>query len=375
MDQIRFQAPQLPTLDDAQKYWSASEQSQWFSNGGPCLKALEVRLADYVGESVEAVPVSSATAGLLIALRAVAEPGVRKLVVVPSYTFAATAAIVHWAGFEPLFVDIDPEHWHVDPGGLADALRAHPDEVAAAVLCSTYGTAPPRTVVAEWERLCAEHSVPLVVDSAAGFGSRDEDGRPIGTAGDAEVFSFHATKPFAIGEGGVVMTKSSETAARLRRLANFGFSSARVVDGAIGLNGKMDELHAALALCVLDQLEGILERRRGYAEVLRLALEEQHFSFQTGNHSSAFQFLPMLCSSREERDALIARAAEQNIELRAYFGDPLHQMPAFGSSPRMPLPVTDDVAGRVVCLPIYNTMTDSTLQRLIAVCTPETPAS
>jgi dTDP-4-amino-4,6-dideoxygalactose transaminase len=370
MSHIRFQAPELPSLAEAQRYWQASEAVRWFSNGGPCLGELVSRIEEYVGRGLHAVPVSSATIGLMVALRAVtpADEGRRRHVVVPSYTFAATAAIIHWAGFKPLFVDVDPVEWHADPESVETVLLEHDGDVAAAVLCATYGSAPSRATTDAWERLCTAHGVGLVVDSAAGFGSRDMAGDLLGTLGDLEVFSFHATKPFAIGEGGVVLTRDAGMADQVRRLCNFGFNDARLVEGQIGVNGKMDELHAALALCVLDRYDEIVAARQGYAQRLRETLEPRGFRFQRGGSTSAHQFLPMLCASREERDALIARAASCDIELRAYFADPLHTMPAFRDDALSDLKVTEDLASRIVCLPVYNAMPDSVLARLVEVC-------
>lgn len=368
MQHIRFQLPELPSLTDAQIYWSASEESRWFSNGGPTLALLVSRLEAYMGRGLHAIPVSSATAGLLVALRAVAAPGSGRYVIVPSYTFAATAAIVRWAGFEPLFVDVDVDEWHTDPNSLAAALETHPKEIAAAVLCATYGSAPSLRVSADWTRLCADHGIGLVIDSAAGFGSRGQDGEPLGSLGDVEIFSFHATKPFAIGEGGVVFTSRADLADQIRRLCNFGFSERRLVEGSIGVNAKMDELHAALALCVLDRFDVILSARQRYAARLRESLAPSGYQFQWGGPTSAHQFLPMLCRSREARDALICRATEQNIEFRAYFSDPLHTMPAFAQDARQPLRVTENLAARVVCLPIFNMMEDDVIDRLVSVC-------
>lgn len=365
---MRFQAPELPRLERVQKYWNAAEETRWFSNGGPCIALLSERLAAYVGGGVHAVPVSSATSGLLAALSVLVENMDREYVMLPSYTFAATGAIVRRAGFRPLYVDIDPANWHAHPDAVDQVLATSAPRIAAAVLCSTYGAAPSRGVVQHWERSCRTHEIPLVVDSAAGFGSRDASGSPLGRAGDAEVFSFHATKPFAIGEGGVVVTRSADVAERVKRWCNFGFNEMRVVDGEPGLNGKMDELHAAMALCVLDELEEIVAARRSFAEYLRVALASEGFQFQEGAESSAHQFLPMLCADRTARDSLIARAKGLHIELRAYFGDPLHTMPAFHSDLAADLTATTDLASRVVCLPIYNHMTSQLLDRVVDVC-------
>ena len=118
----------------------------------------------------------------------------------PSFTFPDRAAAL-WNGLEPRLVDVEPRHWHLDPVALERELSALDGKVAVVLAVSSFGTPPPTAVRERWERACAQTGVPLVVDSAAGFGGLAADGRAIGAQGDVEVVSFHATKPFAIGEG------------------------------------------------------------------------------------------------------------------------------------------------------------------------------
>src|SRR5581483_4559344 len=153
-------------------------------------------VAEYAGAR-SCVPVGNCTSGLMVAMRVLfGEPRAAcNLVAVPSFTFTASACAIRWAGFEPLFVDIDPDSWQLDPLALARALEDHRGSVAGVLGCSTFGTAPPGAVRAGWRGLCAEHELPLLIDSAAGFGALDDEGRPLGSHGDTEVFSFHATKP------------------------------------------------------------------------------------------------------------------------------------------------------------------------------------
>ncbi|KRB43876.1 DegT/DnrJ/EryC1/StrS aminotransferase family protein [Terrabacter sp. Root181] len=362
---MRFQRPILPSLHEAQGYWQSAEREQWFSNDGQLVRQFGSKLGQFVGEDIHAVPVANATMGLLLALRASTQAPPGHAVVLPSYTFAATGTVVKWAGYEPVFVDVDREHWHADPDSMREALEGT-QKVAALMPCSTYGSAPPPEVVREWAALAEEFSLPLIVDSAAGFGSVDSEGVRLGRNGDAEVFSFHATKPFAIGEGGAVLTKDEELADRVRRLSNFGFGPDRVVEEEPGLNAKMDELHAALGLVVLETYLDVLKRRREYADTLIRDFATQGYAFQAGADSSARQFLPALSSSTNARNALLSRARSRHVELRTYFSDPLHQMPAFATAGRtgVPLPVTHELASRVICLPVYSQMDASVLARI-----------
>ena len=184
----------------------------------------------------------------------------------PSFTFPASVQAARWAGLRPRFVDIDPRHWHIDPDSLARALASAGDEAAIVLACSAFGTPPDEALRRAWLDLCAHHGVPCLVDSAAGFGAVSDDGMPIGAQGDAEVVSFHATKPFAVGEGGAVFSRHQHVLDRVARILNFGLDERRHVVEPMALNGKLSEMHAATALAVLDDFDDVLRRRRAAAE-------------------------------------------------------------------------------------------------------------
>ncbi len=365
---IRFQAPQLPPARDVLAYFERSEESRWFSNHGPCHALLVERLEDYVGRGVRCVPVASATAGLMIALRALTgpAPGAHR-VLMPSFTFAAPVNAVLWAGLEPVFVDVEADAFHLDPDALEAALRAHAGQVALVLAASTFGTPPSLAQRRRWEQAALGAGVPLLVDSAAGFGAVDEAGSPLGHQGNAEVFSFHATKPFAIGEGGVVSTEDRALAEELGRLANFGFEGG-VVTGAVGINAKLAEWPAATALAVLDGFEAVLAARRARARGILAALAAHGYRGQAGTEGAAFQFVSVLAPTPAIRRAALERAERVGIELRSYFSVPLHRMPAFGSVPvHGELRCTEDLAKRVVSLPMANDLSEEQAEAIIDV--------
>jgi dTDP-4-amino-4,6-dideoxygalactose transaminase len=367
---VRFQRPRPPALAAVARYYAAAEEARWFSNFGPCHELLVERLEAAIGQGVHVLPVANCTLGLMVALRGLAgEPdGRRDLVVTPSYTFAAAGSAITWAGFRPLFVDVDPDAWLLDPEQLAGALRAHGGRVAAVMAASTFGTPPPAATTAAWEQLCAAAGVPLLVDSAAGFGARHGDGRWLGAQGDAEVFSFHATKPFSVGEAGLVATRDPGLRDRLRRLVNFGFDAERVVSGDIGLNAKLAELPAAAALAVLDGYDDVLAARRASAAHLRDALEPFGFRFQAGCEGSTWQAVSVQAPRGIGRAQLLERAAALGVEVRAYFDVPVHRMGAFSRDARVgELPVTTRLAERAVSLPMADDLGPAELQRIVLV--------
>lgn len=368
MEPIRFQRPELPAGADIERYLAAAREMRWFSNQGPCHRLLSQRLSRFLGQDLRVVLIANATSGLMLALRTlVGETSNRPLVVVPSFTFPATAQAIAWSGLEPFWADVEPDGWHLDPNALRGALAAHRAEVAAVVACSTFGTAPAAGQSAAWRQVCDEAEIPLIVDSAPGFGSCDGNGCRLGAQGDAEIFSFHATKPFAIGEGGAVTSSDPKLAERLAAMANFGFGPDREIHSPFGLNAKMSEVHAAIGLAVLEHFEEVLAARRERAGVMRGVLEPAGYCFQAGSAGSSWQFVPVLAPSEGVREAVLERSRDQNIEIRSYHA-PLHRLKVFATrSDRNALPVTDDLARRVLSLPLANDLSGSEIQRIVAL--------
>ncbi len=372
LDPVRFQQPELPSLADVAPYYALAEEAGFYSNGGPCAQLFAERLAAYLGGGVTALPVASCTAGLMVALRAACgEPSSRRsLVVIPSFTFTATACAVVWAGFEPLFADVLADSWQLDPDALERALAAGGGRVAGVLACSTFGTAPPVAVRRAWRAACAAADVPLLLDSAAGFGAVDEAGRPIGALGETEIFSFHATKPLAIGEGGAVVTADPELARRVARLTSFGMEPGGRSSTVAGVNAKCSELHAAMGLAALDRYPESLARRRATAARLRAALlaTGAPVSVQVGHEGATHQTCQLLADGPGARSAALRAAERLGVQARTYFDPPLHRQPAFARwAPPAGLPVTDALAERALSLPMANGLSDEHVERIAEV--------
>lgn len=369
MEPIRFQRPELPAGVDIERYLAAAREARWFSNRGPCHRLLSDRLSQFIGGDICVVPVANATLGLMLALRTlVGDNPAGSLVVTPSFTFPATAQAIFWSRLKPLWADVEPGGWHLDPHVLHDILEARGADVAAVIACSTFGSAPTAEQSAAWRDACNAAGVPLLVDSAAGFGSRDDNGRMLGAQGDAEVFSFHATKPFAIGEGGALTTLDRELADRLAKMTNFAFDDDREIRSPFGLNAKLSEMHAAIGLAVLDRFDDVLHARRSRAGRLRGELEQAGYRFQSGACLSAWQFVPVLAPSTRIRDAVLDGARERQIEIRTYHA-PLHLQPTFTrlADGAASLPVTEDLACRTLSLPLANDLSEQEIKRILAL--------
>jgi dTDP-4-amino-4,6-dideoxygalactose transaminase len=364
---VLFQQPQPPAPDAIMRYYALAEEARFYSNGGPCQRLLTDRLQDYLGGSSYVVPVSNCTVGLMAALRGVCgmRTDRRPLVLTPAYTFTATAAAIEWAGFEPVFVDIERQGWHMDPAALEAALERYGDEVAGVLACATFGTAPTAEQRQAWRDLCAARGVPLLIDSAPGFGTRDADGVLLGAQGDTEIFSFHATKPFSAGEGGIVVTSDPELAARIGRMINFGLEPGTRISADIGFNGKMSELHAAAALAMLDRIDEVVALRQGHAARLREAIGPDAFlQYQAGSMTSTWQIFHVLTPTPEMRDRVVELAPQHGIQVRTMHDPALHTHPAFADCRRMPLPVTEVAAARALALPMANDLSDDAIARI-----------
>ncbi len=366
---VTYQRPVLPPITDIARYYALSEEARYYSNGGPCHQQLCTRIRAYVGgAAASCLPVANCTLGLIVALRELCgEPADAEapLVAVPSFTFTATACAIRWAGCRPLFVDIEPASWQLDPDALEAALERHAGEVAGVLACSTFGTAPPTSLRERWRAVCSRHGLPLLVDSAAGFGAVDEHGRRLGGLGETEIFSFHATKPFAIGEGGAIVTADPALAERLERGVNFGLDPVDRVSITAGINAKMSELHCATALAMLDRYDDVLARRRETACHVRERFAGYPLTYQLGSEGSTWQVFQVLMPDSASRQRALAAADRANVEVRTCFDPPLHLHPAFAADPRAgALLVTERIAARALSLPLANALGERQMTRL-----------
>src|SRR5579875_1155616 len=364
-ERIRYLRPELPPLDELARYYALSEEQRWYSNRGPCNERFAKGLADYIGE-VSCTPVSSCTLGLMVALSATCgEPtGARDLIAVPSFTFTATACAIKWSGFEPLFVDIEPDSFQMDGDALAAALDAHEGRVAGVLGCSTFGTPAPTATRQRWRDACARHGLPLVIDSAAGFGAVDDRGLPLGAQGETEVFSFHATKPFAIGEGGAIVTRQPAVAERVERMINFGIDPTISASAVAGLNAKLSELHCAMGLAMLDRFPEALAQRRATAAALQAAVAHHPLAYQKGAEGSTWQGFHLLFGSAKLRARAVDLARQELVEVRKCFDPPVHQHPAFAAMPREDLRITEEIASRSLTLPMANQLGPRQIERI-----------
>lgn len=363
---VPFIRPRMPSVTEIAEDYESIVASNWFSNFGPKERELARRLGEYVDGGVTAVTMNNATTALIALVHSLLGRGDgSRRVIVPSFTFAAGPAAIEWCGYVPIFVDIEPDGLQPDLEQARQALSSD-RTIAAILLCNTFGIGNAR--IAEWEQLAGEYEIPLIVDSAAGFGSRYSDGRLLGAAGSAEVFSLHVTKPFAIGEGGVVTTRDLDLAQKLERFQNFGFGPGRAAED-LGTNGKLAEIMAAIGLRQLAGIDRAIASRQDVVRAYREALPTG-WRMPTGLGASSVCFATLIALDRTSRDDAFARLMRAGVEVRRYYEPAVHRQPHFAGFEQVaPLKVTEDISDRVISLPVHEEMEASALVKVVSALT------
>ena len=360
-ERIAFLSPEFPPTSAIAEDYEAILRSGWFTNSGPMERAFADAVAKLIGD-VSASVVSSGTSGIELALRATALPS-RGRILVASFTFVAGPLCALRLGLRPVFFDVEAKSWQPDISGARNYLGHNGDDVAAILLTNTFGVANAR--ISEWEVLASSNGIPLVIDSAGGFGSTDAFGSPLGSRGCCEIFSLHATKTLGIGEGGLVTSRSQELIDEIDGLKNFGFDSSGICRG-MGTNAKLAEFACAVALRQLAVLE---DRVRGRQELSRRyagSLEPLGFSFQPGAEHSAVAFVSALAPEGANRDVVLRSLSDDDIQARAYYNPPVDEHFVFAGCEKLgALPVTRALASRILSLPTRTNMSQSHFERVI----------
>lgn len=366
MNDIPLIRPNPPRLSRLVAELEAIEASGTFSNNGPVCRRFEAAATDALfGGRGACLAIANATLGLMIALRYLTrEKPAGGFALMPAFTFAATGHAAAWAGLTPLLCDIARDDWTMDLTAAEALLRARRGQVAAIVPYATFGTT---LDLDRYDWLARRYDAALVVDAAASLGSLDAVGRGFGTGSRAAlVYSMHATKTFATGEGGLIHSGDRALVDGLRAMANFGFESGRSAT-LPGLNAKLGEIGALLALEKLGQIEAVADHRAALAGRYRRELDGFAVQAPRGQRQ-AMQFMSALLppALAGRRDSIVDRLAAQGIGAGTYFSPHLAEQPWFREHAEAgPLAITDDVAARILALPITDAMT---LEEVSAVC-------
>ena len=351
-------APRPPRLSQLGDSLRRVEASGVFSNNGPEVRAFEAEATEALfGGAGACLAVANATLGLMIAIRDAAERGRGgRYALMPALTFAATAQAAWWTGLTPLVADIDPEDWTMSAAEEERLLDVHGDDIAVIVPYATFGRA---IDLDRYARIARDRGVAVVIDAAASLGTFDAAGRGFGAGAPFPVvFSMHATKPFAVGEGGMVHCGDAETIDRLRAMANFGFTAPRTAT-LPGLNAKLPEVTAVAARAKLAGFAADRRHRAEIAAAYRTAAAGRYRMQPAPAGEQAMGFQPILLPDRlaGQRDAIAARLEAQGIGVGRYFSPHLGEQPWVREQAEVtPTPVADRVAAAMLTLPLHEAM-------------------
>ena len=335
--------------------------NQWLTNGGPLTREFEDRVAEVAGAR-NCIATCNATCGLQLVMHAA---GVTGEVIMPALTFVATPHAVRWLGLDPVFCDVDPATGCLDPEQVRAAVT---DRTSAVVGVHLWGRP---CDVDGLEKVAADYGLQLVFDAAHAIGVT-ANGRPVGTFGDAEVFSFHATKVVTAFEGGAVVTDDDGLAEMVRGLHNFALASPTPVPAG-GTNAKMNEAAAAMGLTSLDAFGAVVEHNKSNYEIYRNELggvpgvgvleldetERNNFQYVIVSVDEATTGL--------ERDVLLDVLHAENVVAKPYFSPPCHHMEPYRSRSPVCLPYTEALSARVVALPTGPSISREDIRRICNV--------
>ncbi len=337
---------------------------RWLTNNGPYVKDFEQHIAEFIGVK-HCIAVCNATIGLEIAIRALELKGE---VILPSFTFIATAHALQWQEVTPVFADIDPKTHNLNPESVEKLIT-------------------PRTTgiigVHVWGRPCEiealgdiaqRHDLKLMFDAAHAIGN-SHHGKMIGNFGEVEVFSFHATKFLNSFEGGAIVTNNDDLAQKIRNMINFGFAGYDQV-AYLGINGKMTEICAAMGLTSLESIDSIITtNRRNYLQYKTELADVAGITVAEYEDTEKCNYQYVILEIDEQitgvsRNVLVEILHAENILARRYFYPGCHQMEPYRSyfpHAGLLLPETEKLVERVMSLPTGTSITSDDVKKICQI--------
>lgn len=353
--------PDLPPLDEFIPYLQEIWASKTLTNNGPFHQQLEQALCDYLGVKFISL-FTNCTIALMTALKALEIKGE---VITTPYSFVATSNALLWNNLQPVFADIDAKTFNLDPSAIEKAITPNTSAILA-VHC--YGNP---CAIEKINEIANKYQLKIIYDAAHAFGV-SQHGHSILNHGDLSVLSFHATKVFNTFEGGAVISHDAETKRHIDQLKNFGFVNEVTVNSA-GINGKMSEFNAAFGLLQLKHVDQAIDRR---ARIHQLYTEKlAHITGITlprplANTQENYSYFPILVNEHYplDRNSLYKKMQNHGIYGRRYFYPLISELQMYQNIPSANinnLPVANRIKEQVICLPIYPTLTDDDVARVV----------
>lgn len=333
--------PYLPPIEKYQKYVEGIYQRQWVTNNGPLVNEFELSLKEYLKLS-HLLYVSNGTIALQIAIKALDLSG--EIITTP-FSYVATTSSIVWEGCSPVYVDINEQTLNIDPNKIESAIT---DKTSAILATHCFGNACDIDAI---DSIAKKHNLKVIYDAAHCFGTKYK-GKSIFEYGDISTASLHATKLMHSVEGGLVITKNPEILKRMAYMRNFGHDGPEKFNG-VGINGKNSEFHAAMGLCVLDDIELIIAKRKTqslyYDKILKnlkvvKPKVQDHCDFN-------YAYYPIIF--KDEETCLNSKNALEMNEIfpRRYFYPSLSSLEYVNKTE---IEKSDAIATRILCLPVYH---------------------
>ena len=344
----------LPSKEKYKAYVDKIFENGWITNNGPMVKELELRLAEYLGVK-NIVLVANGTVALEIAYRVL---GIKGYVITTPFSFVATTSSLVTNGLKPIFADIDSETLNIDASNIEELITQN---TSAIVPVHIFGNI---CDVEKIDEIAQKHKLKVIYDAAHAFNVKFK-GESVLKQGDISTLSFHATKLFHTIEGGALIINDDELVKKARYLINFGIKN-QVSIPELGTNAKMNEFEAAMGLCMLDEMEGILQKRENIYVRYKKELDGL-VSFQKINPlaSPSYSYFPVIFKSEAQRIKVQDKLNQNDIFPRRYFFPSLDTLSYI--EPKQYTGKSRGLSKRVLCLPIYPSLTNNEQHLIIDI--------
>ncbi len=350
MERVNVTKTFLPPLEEYRQYLERIWQSGQLTNQGPLLHEFEDRAKKYLRVK-DFHFVTNGTIALQVALRAL-DITEGDIITTP-FTYVATTSAILWEHCNPVFVDIEPDTFTIDPSKIEAAITPRTKAILAV---HVFGYP---CDVAAINRIARKHKIKVIYDGAHAFGAV-YNGRSLLDYGDITTFSFHATKLFNTIEGGSIIAKNPKVSAKIELTKRFGHNGDE--HHMLGINAKANEFQAAMGLCNLRYVDKLIAERKKLYEYYNELLGDAFHRPTLASSLHNYAYYPLLFKDEPTLLSVIKGLNAENIFPRRYFYPALNKLPYIKTRQRCP--VAEDIASRIICLPLYPGLEEATVSRI-----------
>lgn len=354
MKKINVTQTYLPPYEEYERQLKRAWDSKWITNNGELVRELEERLKDYLGVK-HLFFTSNGTVVLQMAIKAL---GLTGEIITTPFSYVATTNAILWEGCTPVFADIDPVTFNIDPLQIEKVITPNTQAILAThvygIPCDIDGI----------QRIADKHGLKVIYDGAHAFGCT-LDNKAVLAYGDISTCSFHATKVFHTVEGGCVITSDDHHAEKLRLYRSFGHIGDDYYD--IGINGKNSEFHAAMGLAVLPHMGMLIQSRKIASQLYNSLLSGKGLKMLEIDEKLIFNYAyyPVVFETEDQMSIVKNALQDENINTRRYFYPSLNNLPFFERKASMP--ISEDISSRVLALPLYSELEKEDIIRICSI--------